>query len=102
MTSVKSLTAVVAVLLLSSCGIRTEQKFQKSELSNFTYDQTVEIVEQLASEDISQLNVKLARLNAKIELLESEVQLKDTSNCCKTLESEIKKMQFKNNKNNNF
>jgi outer membrane protein OmpA-like peptidoglycan-associated protein len=102
MTSVKSTFAIIMALLLTSCGMRTEQRFKESKLSNFTHDQTVEIVEQLASEDISQLNVKLARLNAKIELLESEVQLKDTSKCCETLEGEISKIESRYNENNSF
>jgi predicted nuclease with TOPRIM domain len=58
-------------------------------LSNLTHDQTVEILEQLASEDISQLNVKVARLNAKLEELESGSELRDTSNCCDTLSGQI-------------
>ena len=60
MTIAKSTLVLSVVLLLTSCCIHTETKFKKSKLSNFTYDQTVEILEESTAEDISQLNVKVA------------------------------------------
>ena len=102
MTNVKSIVYLTAVLLISSCALRSEHGFKKSKLSNFTHDQTVEILEQLASEDISQLNVKVARLNAKIEQLESGTESRDTSNCCDTLSDQITNLRLKDSKSENF
>ena len=89
MTIAKSTLVLSVVLLLTSCCIHTESKFKKSKLSNFTYDQTVEILEESTAEDISQLNVKVAGLNTKLTSFESSSESEHTSNCCKKLEDQI-------------
>ena len=102
MTIEKFAIILTVSLFLTSCGIHNEQRFKKSKLSNFTHDQTFEILEQLASEDISQLNVKVARLNAKLEELESGLELRDANNCCDTLSGQITALRSDNSKSENF
>jgi outer membrane protein OmpA-like peptidoglycan-associated protein len=66
------LIIIIILVFINSCGIKSPSKYKKSKLSNIVAAQTNTIIEESVSEDITELNKKIASLQKQINQLETK------------------------------
>ena len=69
--------ALFSVMILQSCGIRSNEKYMNHPLSTIVYNQSVETIEREMGDDIDALNLKIAQLEKRT----ASLSIAGLSNC---------------------